>query len=93
MHKPESVWVNETHKIIWDLEMQMDHLIQARNSTSGWLTKKKKKEKENFCPVNFAILVNHRVKIKENEKTDKYLDLAREQKKSCETWGWWWYQF
>ena len=31
--------------------------------------------------VSFAILVDHRVKIKESKKRDKYLDLARELKK------------
>ena len=31
--------------------------------------------------VDFAILANHRLKLKENEKKDKYLDLARELKK------------
>ena len=28
--------------------------------------------------VNFAVLVDHRVELKENEKRDKFLDLARE---------------
>ena len=31
--------------------------------------------------VNSAIPVNHKVKIKQNEKRDKYFDLARELKK------------
>ena len=31
--------------------------------------------------VDFAVLADHRMKIKENEKTDKYLDLARELEK------------
>ena len=31
--------------------------------------------------VDFAVPVDHRVKLKENEKKDKYLDLARELKK------------
>ena len=30
--------------------------------------------------MDFAILADHRVKIKENKKRDKYLDLARELK-------------
>ena len=34
--------------------------------------------------VNFAIPANHRVKIKENEKRDKYLDFVRELKKVIE---------
>ena len=31
--------------------------------------------------VDFAVPANHRVKLKESEKRDKYLDLARELKK------------
>ena len=27
MYKPESVLANETHKLVWDFEVQMDHLI------------------------------------------------------------------
>ena len=41
------------------------------------LTNKKKRT----CQlVGFAIPVDHKVKIKETEKLDKYLDLARELK-------------
>ena len=32
--------------------------------------------------MEFAVLVDHRVKIKESEKTGKYLDLVRELKKT-----------
>ena len=32
--------------------------------------------------VNFAVPADHRIKLKEYEKKDKYLDLARELK-SC----------
>ena len=31
--------------------------------------------------MDFAVPADHRVKLKENEKKDKYLDLARELKK------------
>ena len=34
--------------------------------------------------VAFAVPVDHRLKIKENKKSDKYLDLTRERK-SCGT--------
>ena len=44
--------------------------------------KKKKKEKRSCRTVDFAVLVDHRVKLKENEKRDKYLDLARGLKKT-----------
>ena len=39
-------------------------------------------QKQRACHlVDFAILADHRVKIKESEKIDKYLDLARELRK------------
>ena len=31
--------------------------------------------------MDFPVLADHRIKLKENEKKDKYLDLARELKK------------
>ena len=38
--------------------------------------------KKRICQlVGFILLVNHRMKSKENEKIDKYLDLARELKR------------
>ena len=30
MHKLESILDNDTHKILWDWEIQRDHLISAR---------------------------------------------------------------
>ena len=39
-------------------------------------------QKKTTCRiVNFAIPADHRVKLKESEKRDKYLDLERELKK------------
>ena len=38
--------------------------------------------KKRVCKiVDFAVLAHHRTKLKESEKKDKYLDLARELKK------------
>ena len=34
--------------------------------------------------MNFAVPVDHRVKLKESEKKDKYVDFARELKKTVE---------
>ena len=43
---------------------------------------KKKKKRKKICKiVGFAILADHRIKLKECEKRDKYLDLAWELKK------------
>ena len=38
--------------------------------------------------VDLAVPADHRVKLEEKEKKDKYLDLARELKKTCGTWKW-----
>ena len=46
MHNPESVLENETHIILWDFEIQIDHLISARRPDLVIVKKKKKKKKE-----------------------------------------------
>ena len=40
----------------------------------------KKRKKKIFSRLDVAVRAEHRVKIKENETRDKYLDLARELK-------------
>ena len=43
------------------------------------------KKKKKICKiVDFAVSADHRIKLKECEKKDKYLDLARELKKTME---------
>ena len=44
------------------------------------LINKKKKEQ-----VDFVVMTDRRVKLKESENVSKYLDIAREQKKTCGT--------
>ena len=41
IHKPESVLENGTHKILWDFEIQTDHLIPARKADLELIKKKK----------------------------------------------------
>ena len=41
MHNPESVQENEMHKILWDFEIQMDHLISPRWPNLAIANKKK----------------------------------------------------
>ena len=38
--------------------------------------------------MNFAVPADHRVKSRESEKRDKYLDLAREILKIYKSWRW-----
>ena len=50
--------------------------------TRPYNNQQKKKKKKRICKiVDFAVLANHRIKLKECKKKDKYLDLARELKK------------
>ena len=86
MHKPESVQENEMHKILLNFEIQMDDLILARKPDLIIINKLR-----TCWKVDFAIPVDHRVKIKENEKRDRYLNFARELK-SYSVWKWQWYQ-
>ena len=46
MYKPEFVLENETHKILWDFELQTDHLVSARKPNQEIINKKKKKKKK-----------------------------------------------
>ena len=73
MYNPEFVLENETHKHLWDFEIQTDHLISARRPDQ---------KKKRACRIaDFAVSADHKVKLKESEKKDKYLDLARELKR------------
>ena len=78
MHSPESVLGNEINKFLWDFEIKTDHLISARQSYLVIINKKKKKkEKKRECRiVDYTIPADHRVKLKESEKKDSYLDIA-----------------
>ena len=76
MHNPAPVLENDSHKLLWNFNIQTDHLIPARRPDLIIINKKKR-----ICKiVDFAVLVDHIIKLKESEKEDKYLDLARELK-------------
>ena len=79
MHNPAPVLENPTHKLLWDFDIQADHLISARRPDLLVINKKKKRT----CKiVDFAVPDDHRIKLKESEKKDKYLVLIRELKKN-----------
>ena len=70
---------NDSHKLLWSFNIQTDHLIPARRLDLIIIKKKKRKR---ICKiVDFAVAADHRINLKESEKKDKYLDLARELKK------------
>ena len=81
MHNPAPVLKNDSHKLLWDFNIQTDRLILARTPDLIIINKKLKICK-NF---DFAVLADHRINLKESEKKDNYLDIAREIKKLWNT--------
>ena len=80
MHNPAPVLENDTHKLLWDFNIQTDHLIPVRRPDLIIINQNKKR----ICKiVNFAVPANHRINLKECDKKDKYLHLARRG-----TWKW-----
>ena len=83
MHNPVPVLQNDTHKLLWDFDIQTDHLISARRPDLIVINKKNR-----TCnTVDFAVPADHRIKLRESEKKDKYFDLAMKLKKKG-TWRW-----
>ena len=76
MHNADSFLENVAHKGIWDFEIQTDPLISTRRPDLAL----SKMRKENV--MDFAALTDHWEEINERQKIDKYLDLARELKKT-----------
>ena len=80
MYNPAPVLENDTRKLLWDFNIQIDHQIPARRTDFIIINKKKR-----ICKiVDFAVPADHRINLKECEKKDKYLDLARELEKAVE---------
>ena len=76
MHNPAPFLENDSHKLLWDFNIQTDLLIPARRPDLIIIKKKR------ICKIiNCAVPADHRINLKESEKKDTYLDLARELKK------------
>ena len=73
-HQPEGVVENEKCKILWDMTIQYDHVIEARRPDIVFL----EKENNKAIIVDIASPWDHRVYEKEGEKIEKYQDLKRE---------------
>ena len=83
MHNPVSIRENDTHKHLWDFGMQTDHLTSARWRVLIVINNNNKKR---TCKiVGFVVPTDHRIKMKESEKKDKFLDFAQELKKKKKT--------
>ena len=75
-HNQARVLENKTHILLWDFDINTDHLISARRPDLIIINKKKRTCKI----VDFAVPADYRIKLKECENKNKYLDLARELK-------------
>ena len=71
LYKPEPVMENETYKILRNFEIQTDRLVQAKIIVLLLINKKK----ITYHLVDFVFSADHRMKVKESEKLDKYLNL------------------
>ena len=49
MYNPAPVLENDTHKLLWDFNIQTDHLIPARRPDLIIINKKKRKENMYNC--------------------------------------------
>ena len=76
-HEPESVMENEECKILWDFTIQTDRMIGARRPDITIVNK----ETRECQLIDIACPGDNKVAEKENEKIDKYRDLAREVSK------------
>ena len=72
MHNLAPVLDNDKHKLLWDIDIHTDHLISARRRDLIIINKNKRTWKI----FDFAVPAHHRIKLKECEKKDKYLDLG-----------------
>ena len=79
-HVPDSVLENEDYKMLWDFSVRTDHEIEARRPDLLIIDKSEK----NCQIIDVTIPEDGRVGAKEDEKVEKYQDLAREVRKM---WG------
>ena len=71
MHNPAPILKNDTHKLLWDFDIHTDHLISTRRPDLIIIN-------ENLQNCRLCCPGKN---LKECEKKDKYLDLARELEK------------
>ena len=81
MHNPASVLEKDTHKLLWDFDIQTDCLISTRKPDLIIINKKKKENLQNcwLCCPSWP-----QNKTERMWKKNKYIDLAWELKKTME---------
>ena len=78
MHNQAPVLERDTHKLLWDWHTHISPNLGQKTRPYNNQHKKNKR----ICKFDdFAVPADHKIKLKECEKKDKYFDLARELKK------------
>ena len=80
-HVAERVTENDRAKILWDVSVQTDHIIEARRPDIILVDK----ELNHTWIVDIAVPGDGRVDSKEKEKVEKYQELGREIRKLWKT--------
>ena len=87
MHNPISVLENEIHKLLWDFDIQTDHLISARQPDLIIINREKKRTGK---IVDFTVPADHIVKLIGNEKKRRISTMTLLGNwENCWTWKWW----
>ena len=73
-HAPEGAVENEEIKVLWDITIQCDNLIEARRPNLIVIDKKEQKG----IIIDIAVPADVRVEEKQKEKVEKFQDLKRE---------------
>ena len=73
-HAPDSVSENDEVKLLWDVNIQCDHVIEARRPDIVVVNKQERK----YTIIDIAVPADKRIGETENEKIEKYQDLKRE---------------
>ena len=76
-HSPEGVIESDEVKLLWDVNIQCDHLIAARRPDIVVVIKGERK----CIIIDIAVPGDSRISDKEKEKEEKYQDLKREVKR------------
>ena len=69
-HIPEGIVENEEVKVLWDINVQRDNVIEARRPDKIVINKKERKG----IIIDIAVPADVRVWEKEREKVEKYQD-------------------
>ena len=78
-HCPEGVVEDDGVKLIWDINIQCDNVMESRRLDLILVDKKAK----SCVTINVAVPGDCRIREKEIEKVEKYQNLKRELKRLC----------